>query len=443
MDRRDSKPQISDPGIEWTVIADVADGRIPVDLALDAGLDESHFASQNAAVTWRYTVEARLRPHPTSAITIAAALQADGEERAATWLRKVSNDRLDAGRFAEGMGSESVLGSDAEERIDWLRHWRDIRAVKTIADSVLTIIGSGMPGTEIAGMAIDDLSAIGASAKTELVDVGTTYDEVLEEALTTPVVTKTGLADLDRALGGGLRPGTMVTLAARPGVGKSALALTMARHVAHSGQQVLFASLEMSRKQLTQRLMAAEARIPLEQIVAGGMGERMAERARQARDRVASTPLHMLDKSLAGISEIRRTAQHLARRGELGLVVIDYLGLLLPESAQNRSRNDEVAAISRAIKLMSLDLDVPVLALSQLNRAVETRSSKVPTLSDLRDSGAVEQDSDVVIFLSRDEERNGTVEITIAKNRQGPATAFKAAFLADSLSFGSLAGGGF
>jgi replicative DNA helicase len=440
---REEKSTTADPGIEWTVIADVADGRIPVDAALDAGLTEEHFASANAAVTWRYVIEARLRPHPTSAIAIAAALQADGEEKAATWLRKVSNDRLDHGRFAEGMGSESVLGSDAMERIDWLRHWRDIRAVKSIADSILTLTGSGMQGAEIAGMAIDDLAQIGQQAKTELIDLGTTYDEVLQEALTTPVVTRTGLSDLDRALGGGLRPGTMVTLAARPGVGKSALALTMARHVAHGGQQVLFASLEMSRRQLTQRLMAAEARIPLEQIVAGGMGERMAERARAARDRVAGLPLHMLDKSLAGISEIRRTAQHLARRGELGLVVIDYLGLLLPESAQNRSRNDEVAAISRAIKLMSLDLDVPVLALSQLNRAVESRKEKTPTLADLRDSGAVEQDSDVVIFLSRDEARSGTVDITIAKNRQGAQTSFKAAFLADSLSFGSLAGGAF
>ena len=243
----------------------------------------------------------------------------------------------------------------------------------------------------------------------------------------------TGFTDLDLVLAG-LQPSTLSVVGARPAMGKTAFALNIAAHVAmHAHRPVLFFSLEMSHLEITNRLLTAEAQVAGEKIRVGRLDDRDWGKISHAIGRLAEAPFYIDDNAQLTILEIRAKARRLkARLGDLGLVVVDYLQLMSGRTnAENRQV--EVSEISRGLKILARELECPVLALSQLSRALESRADKEPVLADLRESGSIEQDSDVVMFLYRDDVYNreapgGEAQVIVAKHRSGPTARIRLAF---------------
>ena len=243
----------------------------------------------------------------------------------------------------------------------------------------------------------------------------------------------TGFVDLD-TLTNGLHPGQMVVIAARPAIGKSTLALDLARAAAikHRLATVMF-SLEMSRNEITMRLLSAEARVPLQAMRTGQLGEDDWTRLARRMSEVVDAPLFIDDSPNMSMMEIRAKCRRLKQRHDLRMVIVDYLQLMTsPRRVENRQQ--EVSEMSRSLKLLAKEVDVPVVAISQLNRGPEQRNDKRPLLSDLRESGSIEQDSDVVILLHREDAyerespRAGEADMIIAKHRNGPTTTVTVAF---------------
>jgi replicative DNA helicase len=255
----------------------------------------------------------------------------------------------------------------------------------------------------------------------------------------------TGYHDLDELLSG-LQPSTLVVVGARPAMGKTAFALGMASHAALDARRpVLFFSLEMSHLELTQRLLCAEARVDSTRMRNGRLAEADWSKISHAVGRLAEAPIFIDDNPHLTVMEIRAKSRRLkARVGDLGLVVIDYLQLM---SGRNNAENRqvEVAEISRGLKILARELECPVVALSQLSRALELRADKRPMLADLRESGSIEQDADVVTFLYRDEVYNaesadrGTAEVLVSKHRSGPTGMVRLAWLDHYTRFANMA----
>lgn len=230
----------------------------------------------------------------------------------------------------------------------------------------------------------------------------------------------TGLAALDQWLCGGFHPGELVVLAARPGRGKTALAGHVAAHAASNGFPVFFASLEQSRHELSERQLSASSGIPGVQIRAAKLDQWTVAQLLQARDSLADLPLYIDDSAIQGTLRIAANARRLKRREGVRLVIVDYLQLVAPDN-RREPRHEQVAGISRRLKQLARETNLPVLALAQLNRASEERQDKRPKLADLRESGGIEADADVVLLLHRTEEKNSDrLEILIAKQRNGP-----------------------
>jgi replicative DNA helicase len=255
----------------------------------------------------------------------------------------------------------------------------------------------------------------------------------------------TGYEQLDLLLSG-LQPSSLVIVGARPGAGKTSFALGMAAHAAvEHHQPVLFFSLEMSHVELTQRLLCAEARVDSTRMRNGRLADGDWAKINAAIGRLADAPLYIDDDPNTTVMEIRAKARRMkSRLGGLGLVVVDYLQLMQGRtSAENRQV--EVAEISRGLKILARELEVPVVALSQLSRALEQRADKRPILADLRESGSLEQDADVVIFLYRDElyhpdsPDRGTAEVIVAKHRNGPTDICRLAFVGTYTKFANMA----
>ncbi len=252
--------------------------------------------------------------------------------------------------------------------------------------------------------------------------------------------TPTGFVDLDELLSG-LQPGTLNIIGARPAMGKSALAINMAVNVATiTNKPVLFFSLEMGRAELTQRILSGEARVDSAKLRNGRLNEEDWRRIGKAIGRL-SVPLYIDDNSAVTVMEIRAKARRIAaKEGGIAMIVIDYLQLMGGNtSAENRQL--EVSEISRNLKILARDFKIPVIALSQLSRGIEQRQDKRPTLSDLRESGALEQDADVVMFLYRpsvyedDPQRKADAFLQIAKHRAGALDDIRLVFSANYTRF--------
>ena len=235
----------------------------------------------------------------------------------------------------------------------------------------------------------------------------------------------TGFYDLDN-MTSGLQKSDLIILAARPSMGKTALALNIAQNVALKAQKtVAIFSLEMSKEQLVQRMLCSEAEVDTHKLKTGNMHASDWEKLTIAMNHFADAPLYIDDKPGATVMEVRAKCRRLAmERKEIGLVVIDYLQLM--EGGNKEDRNQQISGISRGLKSLARELNVPVIALSQLSRAVESRPDKHPMMSDLRESGAIEQDADIIMFIYRDEyynkentENRGKAEVIIAKHRNG------------------------
>ena len=247
----------------------------------------------------------------------------------------------------------------------------------------------------------------------------------------------TGFDDLDR-LTGGLEPGQLVDVAARPSVGKTILGLNVADYVAQSGRSVLFFSLEMSRREIGLRLLSARAKVSVHAMRAGTNDKAHWSRLASEHGKAEKQRLFIDDKSAIGVGYVRAKARRIKRQHGLDLIVIDYLGLM---KGQGDNRTQEIGSLSRGLKALAKDLGVPIIVLAQLNRGVESRNDKRPLLSDLRDSGEVEQDADIVIMLHRESlysdapEWQGIVEVLVRKNRNGPLGDITLRFNPEEMKF--------
>ena len=256
----------------------------------------------------------------------------------------------------------------------------------------------------------------------------------------------TGFRELDK-LTSGFQPGNLVILAARPSMGKSALALCTAANlgVRHEMPVALF-TLEMSKAEVTQRMMCSEAKVESQRLRTGKLAADDWPRLTAACDKLMKAPIYVDDTGSITMMELRSKARRLkSREPGLGLVIVDYLQLMT-SGASVENRVQEVSQISRQLKVLARDLDVPILALSQLSRAVEQRHDKRPILSDLRESGSIEQDADLVAFVYRDEyyngeesDQQGLAEVIVAKHRNGPTDSVKLSFLKRYAKFADLA----
>ena len=258
----------------------------------------------------------------------------------------------------------------------------------------------------------------------------------------------TGFADIDRKTRG-LQPGDMVIVAARPSMGKTSLVLNICQHVATHGGVAGFFSLEMSKESLFMRMLASEARIDMHRLMSGQIGQREYGQITQALESLSEAQLFIDDTAGISVLEMRAKARRLKAEHGLSLLAIDYVQLMTGRG-RFENRTLELASISRSLKGLAKELGVPIIVLSQLSRASEARSDKRPQLSDLRESGALEQDADVVALIFREEmyklgdepsESDGIAEIIIAKQRNGPTGTVKLAFLREQTRFANLAHG--
>jgi len=255
-----------------------------------------------------------------------------------------------------------------------------------------------------------------------------------------------GFTELDK-LTAGFQPSDLIIIAGRPSMGKTAFALNIAQHAAveHGVPTAIF-SLEMSKEQLALRMLCSEAMVDAHKVRTGFLGKEDWPRLINAAGNLSQAPIFIDDTPALTVLEMRAKARRLKSDQDIGLVIVDYLQLMQGRAGSER-REQEISEISRSLKAMAKELDVPVLALSQLNRKVEDRPNKRPQMSDLRESGAIEQDADVIAFIYRDEVYNrsednpkrGKAEIIVAKQRNGPTGTVLLAFVGKYSSFGNLA----
>ncbi|MEU7528040.1 replicative DNA helicase [Saccharothrix sp. NPDC042600] len=331
--------------------------------------------------------------------------------------------------------------------------------LRRLVEAGTRIVQLGYNGAE--GADVDEVVDRAQAAIYEVTERRTTEDYVALEELLQPTMDEidaiasrggsslgipTGFADLDE-LTNGLHPGQMIIVAARPGVGKSTLGLDFARSASvKHGLTSAFFSLEMSKTEIVMRMLSAEARIRLGDMRGGRMSDDDWTRLARRMSEISEAPLFIDDSPNLTMMEIRAKARRLKQRHDLRLVVVDYLQLM-SSGKRSESRQQEVSEFSRNLKLIAKELEVPVIAISQLNRGPEQRTDKRPQLSDLRESGSLEQDADMVILINRpdawerDDPRAGEADLIIAKHRAGPTATITVAHQLHYSRFADLAQG--
>ncbi|WP_353653027.1 replicative DNA helicase [Olsenella uli] len=372
-------------------------------------------------------------------------------------------DYLKSAGELERVGGRSFLlglGNNSLALVGWRRHVEMLHRDTTLRK----MISASAQITALAYDAPEDTKEVVDRAEKMLLDVtnrdvhkneqsleeimADLYEELGQNAANhdKPLGVLTGFPRIDECLLG-LRPGQMIVIGARPGVGKTSFALNLMTNAAFNGASVAMFSLEMSKVEIAQRLLAANARVGLQEIRSARIRNEQWPQILQATNDLSQLDIMIDDTPGTTVTEIRAKARRILRGKPLGLVIIDYLQLISPPSGGHRadSRATEVSEMSRGIKIMAKDLGVPVVALSQLNRTVENRTGKRPQLSDLRESGSIEQDADVVALLDRSmnedeasrEDRPAMNETTfiIAKNRSGALADVPLTFLPGSTKF--------
>lgn len=257
---------------------------------------------------------------------------------------------------------------------------------------------------------------------------------------------ETGFYDIDR-LTTGFHPGDLVVVAARPGMGKTSFGLSILHHLSVSNNvPTAFFSLEMSKEQIAMRLLGEETKIPLKKIRSGFLSQAELSKITDAALKMMKSPLYIDDTASISILDLKAKARRLKKETDIKLIVVDYLQLV-SSGRRSESRQQEVAEVSRSLKALAKELSIPVIALAQLSRQAEMRSDKRPQLADLRESGAIEQDADLVMFIHRPEyykknpspQEEGLAEIIIAKQRNGPTGVVNLAFIKEITKFENLA----
>nr|MDP2191440.1 replicative DNA helicase [Rhodoferax sp.] len=387
---------------------------------------------------------------PADVITVFEQLQSLGkaeEVGGLSYLNSLAQYVPSAGnirRYAEIVRERSILrklvsASDEISTNAFNPKGRPVAAILDEAEQKIFNIGEEGARTKQGFQAMDSL-------------VVALLDRVQEMADNPNDVTgvPTGFYDLDR-MTAGFQAGDLIVLASRPSMGKTALAINIAEHVAlNEGLPVAVFSMEMGAAQLAVRIVGSIGRIDQSHLRTGKLTDEEWPRLTEAIEKLRTISLHIDETAGLTSSELRANARRLSRQcGKLGLIVVDYLQLMSGSSSEGENRATELGEISRGLKMLAKELQCPVLALSQLNRSVETRTDKRPMMSDLRESGAIEQDADIIMFIYRDEyytkdacKEPGVAEIIIAKQRNGPTGMVKLTFLKPITKFESLASGG-
>lgn len=335
-----------------------------------------------------------------------------------------SNQAISEAKLIHSLASKRNLYDAAQSVMQQLVNGEDAASVKT---KLSEYINSETEFTKDSTKQISEL-------------VAPTIESILKTRDSGGIIgTSTGFKSIDRALGGLLK-GSLTIIGARPAMGKTAFALNMAEGAAaKTGLPVLIISLEMNNEMLVKRMFAKASLIDAGKLRDGSLSPEDLNVLNSAADKLSKMPLWFDDTPIQSFSDIRARALKLKRqRGKIGLVLIDYLGLIETGNERNSNRVNEVSKISRGLKVLSKEIDAPIVALAQLNRGVEQRTDKRPMLSDLRDSGSIEQDADNVMFLYRDDYYNAPedqndddisqVEFIVAKNRNGKRGTIKLAF---------------
>ncbi|WP_106096890.1 replicative DNA helicase [Pseudonocardia dioxanivorans] len=373
------------------------------------------------------------RGEPADAVTVSAELQRRGELirlGGAPYLHTLIATvptAANAAYYAEIVAEKAIL--------------------RRLVEAGTRIVQLGYHGASSDGGDVDEVVDRAQAAIYEVTERTTSEDYTPLEELLGPTMDEidaiaarggmalgvpTGYTDLD-AVTNGLHPGQMIVVAARPGVGKSTVGLDIARScsIRHRMTSVVF-SLEMSKSEIVMRLLSAEARIRLADMRAGRMSDEDWTRMARRMSEISEAPLFIDDSPNLTLMEIRAKARRLKQRNDLKLIILDYLQLMT-SGRKVESRQQEVSEFSRQIKLLAKELEVPVVAMSQLNRGPEQRNDKRPMLSDLRESGSIEQDADMVILLhrpdafERDDPRAGEADLILAKHRNGPTSTITVA----------------
>jgi replicative DNA helicase len=370
------------------------------------------------------------RGEPADAITVSARLATDGELNrigGAPYLHTLVSSvptAANAGYYARIVHERAILRRlvEAGTRIVQLGYTADGTEVDDAVDHAQALVydvtetrtsEDYVPLGAIMHETIDELDAIASH--------GGAFNGV-----------PTGFTDLD-SVTHGLHPGQLIVIAARPAFGKSTLGLDIARSASlrHGLTSAIF-SLEMSRSEIAMRLLAAESQVPMNHMRGGTVSDEQWDRLAQKMGEHTEAPLFIDDSPNMSMMEIRAKCRRLKQRNDLRLVIIDYLQLM-SSGKRVESRQQEVAEFSRALKLLAKELKVPVIAIAQLNRSSEQRADRRPMLSDLRESGAIEQDADVVLLIHREdfydqEQRPGEADFILAKHRNGPTTTVTVSF---------------
>ncbi len=327
------------------------------------------------------------------------------------------------------------------------------RLIKASADINSLAFDENLTVPQLLGQSEAELFSVSdSSLKQDLTSISdildTSFDRINDLYVNKGVLrgVKTGYRDLDN-MTAGLQRSDLIILAARPAMGKTTLVTNLAYNVATIEKKaVLFFSLEMSKEQLIDRMLADAAGVDSWNIRTGNLSEEDFAKLAEASGEMAEAPIYIDDTPGVSVLEMRTKARRAAHNGELGLIVIDYLQLMQGSGSAKSSANrvQEVSEISRGLKLLARELNVPVIALSQLSRSVESRDPKIPQLADLRESGSIEQDADIVMFLYREAyynpetERENITDLILAKHRHGPVGTIELYFHPERLRFMSL-----
>ena len=375
-------------------------------------------------------------------------------------------DRLQSHGNLEAVGGKAYiieLGNNTLALDNWSAHADIVHRDALLRD----LIGASVRITSLGYDAPDDIDEVVEEAEQLLLDVTNkrvetnfvkmdqlvtdTYNNLtaLSESQSEFCGVRTGFLDLDNLLNG-LRGGNLVIIAARPSIGKTSFALNMATRAAQLGTAVGFFSLEMSKEELVNRILSTETRISSQKFTTGKLTQAEWTKLINISGALTKLDLWIDDKASASVLDVRTKARRLMRNvpSEKGMIIVDYLQLMQSGGKNYESRTVEVSAISRGLKMLAKELNMPVVALSQLSRAVETRENKHPMLSDLRESGSIEQDADVVMFIDRstseqeaeNEKRPplGTANIIVAKHRSGPTGIVGLAYQSDFTRFDNI-----
>ncbi|MGH3432551.1 MAG: replicative DNA helicase [Thermocrispum sp.] len=333
--------------------------------------------------------------------------------------------------------------------------------LRRLVEAGTRIVQYGYGAADAQGDAVDEVVDRAQAAIYEVTERRTSEDYVALEELLQPTMDEidaiasnggvaqgvpTGFIDLDDVTNG-LHPGQMIIVAARPGIGKSTLGLDFARScsIKHGRTSIIF-SLEMSRTEIVMRMLSAEARIRLQDMRGGRMSDDDWTRLARRMSEISEAPLFIDDSPNMTMMEIRAKARRLRQRNDLKLIIVDYMQLMT-SGKKVESRQQEVSEFSRQLKLLAKELEVPLVAISQLNRGPEQRTDKRPMLSDLRESGSLEQDADIVLLINRpdaterDDPRAGEADLILAKHRSGPTRTVTVAHQLHYSRFADLASG--